>query len=141
MKIKIYRYSKQNQTTLGFLTINNNFQCYTLESSLKKIPCGKYKIGYRKVGNFNLKYSKRFFSIHKGMLEIKNVPNRTFILIHTGNKVEHTKGCILVGNETNNNLIKRGIIEDSTNAYIKLYTLISSQLNKKQNVEIEIVDI
>ena len=29
--------------------------------------------------------------------QILNVPNRTHILIHVGNKVSHTEGCVLVG--------------------------------------------
>ena len=141
MNIKLYRYSIQDQTTLGFITLDDKFKCYTLENSLLKIPTGKYKIGYRKTGGFHKKYSKRFFSIHEGMLEIKNVKGRKYILIHTGNKIEDTKGCILVGNSTNNNLIRKGFIEDSRNAYVKLYTLISSRLEKKEEVTIEIKNI
>ena len=75
------------------------------------------------------------------MLEIKNVYKRTDILIHTGNKVEDTKGCVLVGNSANNNLIKKGFIENSTNAYVNLYTLISAKLDLKEKVEIEILNI
>lgn len=138
MNIKIFRYSIQNKTTLGVLTINDEFQCYTLENSKLKIGKGKYKIDYRKVGRFHLNYSKRFSKSHKGMLEIKNVKGRKYILIHTGNKVEHTKGCILTGNAANNNLIKKGFVEDSTNAYRKLYEVISGALEKKEEVTIEI---
>jgi len=141
MKIKLLRYSIQNQTTLGVILVDNEFKCYTLENSILKIPEGTYNLNHKKYGGFHFKYSKRFFSIHEGMLEIKNVKGRTNILIHTGNKVEDTKGCILIGNSANNNLIKKGFIEDSTNAYIKLYTIINSSLKLKEKVEIEIKNI
>ena len=31
MKLKVYRYSSQSQTTLGALQIDGKFECYTLE--------------------------------------------------------------------------------------------------------------
>ena len=140
MKIKILRYSIQDQSTLGILTIDNKFQCYTLENSQTLIKEGIYNIKYRKEGLFNSKYEKRF-KFHKGMLEIKNIKDRLYILIHTGNEANHSKGCILVGNNANNNLIKKGFIEDSTNAYVRIYNIISEALNNKEEVIIEINNI
>ena len=34
---------------------------------------------------------------YKNVLQVMDVPNRSYILIHNGNYNKHTKGCILVG--------------------------------------------
>lgn len=45
--------------------------------------------------------------------EVKNVPNRSDVLIHVGNKVENTLGCILValmfGNRTEDKAIRGSV--------------------------------
>ena len=40
------------------------------------------------------------------MLELQDVPNFKYILIHAGNTDEQTAGCILVGDSQNNNDIQ-----------------------------------
>ena len=61
------------------------------------IPEGTYDIKFRKTGGFHAKYSERYKNAHYGMLHIQDVPNFTYILIHTGNTDEHTSGCLIVG--------------------------------------------
>ena len=40
-----------------------------------RIPKGIYKIGLRTVGGHHIKYSSKFPSIHKGMLQVLDVAN------------------------------------------------------------------
>jgi len=82
--------------TIGTLKLYKDtqvvFECYTLEPPWKnnqrfesRIPGGQYEVMPR----FSLNYGHHF--------HIKNVKDRTMILIHRGNRVGNTEGCILVG--------------------------------------------
>lgn len=77
--------------TLGILR-GEGFECCTLEDrwrnnlpNLSCIPKGRYVL-------------KRVDSPHFGdTFEVMNVPGRSKILIHAGNTIEDTEGCILLG--------------------------------------------
>lgn len=153
MKLKVLRFSSQEDSTSGLLFEDSDigllFLGYTLEDehrALKvrgetRIPCGTYNINFRNVGGFNEKYSKRFSNIHKGMLEVCDVPNFKYILIHCGNDDSHTAGCLLLGDSQENNvIIKDGFIGKSTNAYKRIYPHIARQLELGNKVTIEYVD-
>tara|TARA_R110001632_G_scaffold222219_1_gene353222 strand:- start:904 stop:1380 length:477 start_codon:yes stop_codon:yes gene_type:complete len=153
MKLKVLRFSSQADCTSGLLFEDSDigllFLGYTLEDehrALKvkgetRIPCGTYNINFRHVGGFNQKYSKRFPGIHKGMLEVCDVPNFKYILIHCGNDDSHTAGCLLVGDSQENNvIIKDGFIGKSTNAYKRIYPDIARKLELGDKVTIEYID-
>jgi RNase P/RNase MRP subunit p29 len=76
------------------------------------------------------------------MLHIQDVPNFTYILIHTGNTDEHTSGCLIVG-ETQQDLeiSKDGFIGSSTVAYKKMYAKVANQLLQGKKVTIEYTTI
>ncbi|QDP67379.1 MAG: hypothetical protein Unbinned6224contig1003_3 [Prokaryotic dsDNA virus sp.] len=150
MKLKLVRISSQADSTNGVLYIDDKFACFTLEDEQREIkvqgetaiPLGIYQIEFRNVGGFHSKYAKRFSDIHEGMLELQNVPNFQYILIHCGNTDEHTAGCILLGDSQENNvLLKDGFIGKSTQAYKRVYPRIAKALKNNEKVEIEIVDI
>jgi len=150
MKLKLIRISSQRDSTNGILYIDDKFACYTLEDEQRKIkvkaetaiPLGIYEIAFRKTGGFHNRYSSRFKAIHHGMLELQNVPDFEYILIHCGNTDEHTAGCILVGDsQENNELMPDGFIGKSTQAYKRIYPLIASALLNNEKVTIEIIDL
>lgn len=105
-----------------------------------RIPAGTYRIGLRTEGKHHLDYIKKFPTIHKGMLELQDVPNFKYILIHIGNTEVDTAGCILVGSSPN--LIGPKLsISSSTVAYQQIYkTIIDAILIRKENVTITIED-
>lgn len=149
MKLKLIRISSQEDSTSGILYIDNKFACYTLEDEQRKIkvqgetaiPLGIYEIQFRTVGGFHDRYSSRFKDIHHGMLELQDVPNFQYILIHCGNTDEHTAGCILLGDTQNNNVLQKdGFIGSSTQAYKRVYPMIAGALLRNEKVTIEIVD-
>jgi hypothetical protein len=72
--------------TMGKLIVNGELFCDTLENTKKIIPAGSYKIA--------LVWSNKF---HRELPELVNVPKRAAIMIHRGNSVKDTRGCILVG--------------------------------------------
>lgn len=80
--------------TTGKLAVNGAFFCFTLEPPSETritdgpvcIPAGEYAV--------TIDYSPRF---GRAMPRVENVPERAGILIHWGNYVEDTEGCVLVG--------------------------------------------
>jgi RNase P/RNase MRP subunit p29 len=150
VKLTVVRTQFGTDATNGLLFINGIFECYTLEDQYQAvkvmhetcIPEGTYDIKFRKTGGFHSKYSERYKNAHYGMLHIQDVPNFTYILIHTGNTDEHTSGCLIVG-ETQQDLeiSKDGFIGSSTVAYKKMYAKVASQLLQGKNVTIEYTTI
>ena len=150
MKLTVVRTQFGTDATNGLLFINGIFECYTLEDQYQAvkvmhetcIPEGTYDIKFRKTGGFHSKYSERYKNAHYGMLHIQDVPNFTYILIHTGNTDEHTSGCLIVG-ETQQDLeiSKDGFIGSSTTAYKKMYAKVAGQLLQGKKVTIEYTTI
>jgi len=150
MKLTVVRTQFGTDATNGLLFIDGIFECYTLEDQYQAvkvmhetcIPKGTYDIQFRKTGGFHAKYSERYKNAHYGMLHIQDVPNFTYILIHTGNTDEHTSGCLIVG-ETQQDLevSKDGFIGSSTVAYKKMYSKVAGQLLQGKPVTIEYTTI
>jgi len=154
MDLLVLRFSSQKDSTNGLLfqkteIFGLQFLCYTLEDEQRalkvkgetRIPAGIYDIQFRKEGGFHNKYSKRFADIHKGMLQVMDVPNFDYILLHCGNTDEHSSGCLLLGDSQENNvIIKDGFIGKSTNAYKRVYPLIAKELELGNKVTIEYKD-
>ena len=147
MKLEVVRYFTSNDFTLGMLldvTEGRKFLCYTLEDEHReekvmhetRIPAGTYKITLRTTGGFHSRYLKKYGSMHKGMLWVRDVPGFEYILIHTGNTDEHTSGCLLVGNSSD----YKGFIGSSVDAYKRVYPDIAEALEKGEDVEITYTD-
>ena len=75
------------------------------------------------------------------MLQVLDVPNFEYILIHVGNHEDDTAGCLLVGNTANNNRLNKGFIGDSTNAYREMYIKVLKALESGLDVTIEYIDL
>lgn len=154
MKLELYRFSTQNESTLGILYLVNDgtnqkdFLCFTLEDEKRevkvygetRIPKGTYQIEYRKEGGYHNKYTKRFPSIHRGMLEVRDVPNFTHILLHCGNTDNDTDGCLLVGNVISQNITKDGFLGQSTDCYKRIYPILADILDKQKQLSIKIIN-
>ncbi len=93
--LSLRRIKQHGETTLGTLTIEGiNKSWFVLEpggsdsmveGSDKRIPAGTYKV-------------EPFSGTkYKNVYELKNVPGRTYILIHAGNYHENTEGCLMPG--------------------------------------------
>jgi uncharacterized protein DUF5675 len=129
MLITVDRYLSNSDATLSRISVDGDFICYGLEDGYReekvygetRITAGEYEITLRTEGGFHKRYSEdeRFDKkFHKGMLWVRDVPDFEFILIHIGNFVRDTLGCLLVGerrDETSFQVIR------SVSAYKKLY--------------------
>lgn len=104
MKIEVKRLHRTNNSTIGELTIDGKFECYTLEDIERDIkikcetaiPKGTYKV--------IINQSNRF---KKLMPLVLNVPNFEGIRIHPGNSNHDTEGCILVGKTRSKDYISK----------------------------------
>ena len=152
MKLDVVRTQFGADATNGMLFVDGVFECFTLEDQVREgskvmketaIPLGEYEIKYRNIGGYDSKYRARYGTDwHNGMLELQDVPNFTYILIHTGNTDEHTAGCLLVG-ETQQDLDKGkdGFVGGSGDAYKKFYPKVRDALNAGEKVTIRYSDI
>tara|TARA_R100000388_G_C7241412_1_gene161703 strand:+ start:2288 stop:2764 length:477 start_codon:yes stop_codon:yes gene_type:complete len=154
MILKLYRFSSQKESTLGLLYLENDetnqkdFLCFVLEDEKRaikvygetRIPEGTYQIKYRKEGGYHNKYTKRFEGIHRGMLEISDVPGFTYILLHCGNSDNDTDGCLLVGNVVSQNITKDGFLGQSTECYKRIYPIIADILDTQKHLSIKIIN-
>ena len=150
MKLQVVRTQFGTDATNGLLFVNGLFECYTLEDQYQAvkvmhetcIPEGTYDIKFRTVGGFHSKYLERYGNSHYGMLHLQDVPNFTYILIHTGNSDEHTSGCLILG-ETQQDLdiSDDGFIGHSGKAYLKLYNKVAKELLLGKEVTIEYTTI
>lgn len=91
-KITLKRINSSSECVLGVLELDNKEICKTLElpwrdnqKGISCIPTGEYKLSPYP--------SSRFGEVYI----VNDVPNRTGILIHTGNTADDIEGCILVG--------------------------------------------
>jgi len=111
-----------------------------------RIPAGRYEIQLRKEGGFYNNYTSHKNTTIKaltkkyGMLEIIGIPEYKYVLIHIGNTDTDTAGCILIGNQADNNSNKKGLVSDSTGAYIFLVSAVYAALEKNKRVFITVVD-
>ena len=95
MRIEVKRLHKTQNSTIGELTIDGKFECYTLEDTEREfvkikgetaISKGTYKVIINESNRF-----KRLLPLLIG------VPNFEGVRIHAGNSNHDTEGCILVG--------------------------------------------
>ncbi len=155
MRVTVKRFADNENTTLGILYIDGVFQCFTVEDGERvvkvngktRIPNGVYKIDLRKEGGFHSRYKKKYESMHKGMLCIYNRPNWKlekegmsfqYILIHVGNSHTDTNGCLLLNDAVSCASFKGS---SSVQAYKRVYPIISSAIERGEEVTIEYMDI
>lgn len=91
-KLRLVRFTEYKDATIGTLCLNGRPVAVTLEDKWKDnekmvscIPVGTYKVLRHK--------SPKFGEVFK----VCDVPERSEILIHSGNTHQDTHGCILLG--------------------------------------------
>lgn len=78
--------------TFGMMLMDDKNVAWTCED-----PWNDNRVGESCIpaGTYNV--TKRISPKYGHHWHVLDVPNRTFILIHNGNNINHTTGCILVG--------------------------------------------
>ncbi|MEN5435591.1 DUF5675 family protein [Sphingobacterium faecium] len=128
MNLTLIRTQQGKESTLSELYLDGEFVGYGLEDAVREnkikgstaIPSDKYRLGFNTYGAMNARYRKRFPELHRGMIEILDIPNFSYVYIHIGNNIGDTSGCVLVGNKM---ALVDGDYEiyQSQSAYVKLY--------------------
>ncbi|MGE4520642.1 MAG: DUF5675 family protein [Desulfobacteraceae bacterium] len=110
--VELIRLEESDQGTFGVLKIDKEMFCLTLEQDDEEnmvnessIPAQQYIC--RRVDSD--KYGDTF--------EVTGVPGRSHILFHSGNFVENTKGCILLGSEFGQINGKRAVLSSGRAFY------------------------
>jgi len=98
MKLVLQRVQVASEFTMGSLSVDGVFECWTLEDVVRPdgvkvkgrtaIPYGTYKVGRSFSGRWQ-----------RLMLQILDVPGYDSIRIHGGNDEHDTEGCPLVGRD------------------------------------------
>lgn len=144
--IRILRMAQGSNTTLSHLYFKDIFMCYLLEDSIRDtkiygetcIPEGKYPLRLNTTGGMNRKYKNRFPNIHRGMLEISEIPNYSFIYIHIGNTHKDTLGCPLTGRSFNFSNGDYSVVQ-STVAYQAVYSELLKAIDNGEN-QVEVIN-
>jgi len=92
MIVELIRLETGRSGTFGILKLNKQVFCCTLEppdkenkQNISSIPTGQYDM------------VKHVSPTHGETFMVEGVTDRNFILFHSGNKVDHTEGCVLLG--------------------------------------------
>ena len=115
------------EATIGILAVYGRPLCWILEDKGRppgvkvpgetRIPAGIYPIRLYTAGRFHRTYAKRW-DWHRGMLEIVGIPGFSCVLIHPGNTIRDTRGCLLPGLTAE---IATPSVLSSRRAYERLY--------------------
>lgn len=134
MLLEVKRLYKKETYTIGVLMVDGTKFSDTLEDKVRDlnsekkvygetaIPAGKYKV----VMSMSSKFKR-------AMPYLENVPQFTGIMIHPGNTVKDTLGCILVGENK-----EKGKLLNSRKTSDKLNEMIKGALDRKEQVWIEV---
>lgn len=132
MEIRVERVQKDPDVTIGSMTVDGEFECWTVEDAVRApgvkvagktaIPAGTYTV--------EVTYSNRF---KKPLPLLLDVPMFTGIRIHAGNTAENTEGCILPGLDRLGKSVGRSRL-----AFDTLFTKIKEAKAKGEKVTLEI---
>lgn len=140
MKLVVQRQPSAQGATIGRLSVNGVFACYTLEDWIREIPgqpVEKWKVkGATAIpqGKYNvtLEDSKRF---GPSTLTINHVPGFSYIRMHSGNDKSHTDGCLLLGMEATDHTLVGGTSRPAV-TLVKLMVLAALKAGEPVTIEI-----
>jgi len=107
--------------TIGMLTIDGVFQCFTIEDVIRDkkiaavtaIPAGEYPVILCESPKFSDKYEANGWGRIVPLID--KVEGFSGIRIHVGNKATHSEGCVLVGSTWKDR--SKAFIHDSAIAF------------------------
>lgn len=133
MNLYLERVQKDPDVTIGSLTVDGEWQCWTCEDTVRPdgvkvfgetaIPAGMY--------NVDITYSPRF---QRDLPLLLNVKGFVGIRIHPGNSARDTEGCILPGLDRAAKGVGR-----SRDAFVGLFAKMDAARKRGEAIDLEIV--
>ena len=138
MNLRIERLQQDRDVTIGSLSVDEEWKCWTLEDAVREVrgqPVEDWKIpgqtaipigAYRVIVDFSQRFQRQ-------LPLLERVPGFSGVRIHAGNTIGDTEGCILVGNERYAKSIGR-----SQMALASLMTKLNEAIRKGEPVTLQI---
>lgn len=142
MRLHLQLVAETMNSSISVMAVAGEFVCFVLEDGYRdkkvkaetRIPAGVYRIEKRTTGGFYEQYRDKLK--HDFSIQIVDVPGFENILIHIGNTVKDTAGCLLTGLGVGFN--GNFAVNQSTAAYLQVYETIRLAFDRGDKVEIEI---
>lgn len=138
MQLRVERLQFDQDVTIGAMSIDDEFHCWTLEDPVREVrgkPVEDWKIpgdtaipigAYRVVVDFSQRFQRQ-------LPLLERVPGFSGVRIHAGNTTAHTEGCILVGNDRLAKSIARSQL-----ALAALMTKLNEAIRKGEPITLQI---
>jgi len=138
MKLQLERVQQDADVTIGSLSVDGDWECWTCEDTVREVPgqgVWQWKVAGKTAiprGTYDVKItpSARF---KRDLPLLLSVPGFDGIRIHPGNTAADTEGCILPGADRLGKSVGRSRV-----AFDALFTKIHEALDKGERVTIEI---
>lgn len=156
MDFILQRFSDNKDSTLGLLfkkvmdgtTERLRFYSYVIEDEFRaikvkgetRIPAGFYELGLQTIDTPKTLQYRAKYPWFKDHIEVQKVPNFVGVYIHIGNTDEDTEGCLLLGDNADNNQIGPGTVSNSTVAFKRFYGEVYELLSNGHKVFLTIRD-
>jgi hypothetical protein len=124
MNLKLRRTTFSGRSTIGELSVDGAFECFTLEDMVRPVKVPGTTAISEGVYVVSVSFSDRFKRL---LPEVHDVPNFTGVRIHPGNTDADTEGCILVGQTEDTDFIG-----NSRAAFNKLFPKIQAAAQKEK---------
>ncbi len=151
--IKVERFMHNPESVISRVYVRDKFFCYSIEDAERTtkikgatcIPLGTYDLGLRFSPNFSKKYAPAGTNPEDyKMIWVQNVPGYEYILIHTGNTISDTEGCLILGKTIGRIKDKFGVdreaVLNSKAVYFEFYASVINDI-KAGGQKIEYVSI
>lgn len=98
--IRVERFLRHPDCEIGRVYVRGEYFCFSIEDPARTtkipgqtgIPDGTYPLGLR----WSPKFSRRY---DHDMIWVREVPGFEYILIHWGNTIDDTAGCLILGDK------------------------------------------
>ena len=126
--IKVERFIHHPDSEISRVYVNDQLFCYSIEDAYRTtkipgetcIPDGVYPLATRWSPHFSPKYNH-------DMVWVQNVPGFQYILIHTGNTINDTEGCLILGGKIGI-LNGKDAVLNSKPTYLSFYNKVINQV-------------